>query len=77
MIPPQCAEQPVRLTIRQLRPDQVLFLPPLSEGEALASRIIQVSFSENILFANLLSWIIKDIDCKEAQIAQFQGPDNQ
>jgi len=43
VIPPQCAEQPVRLTIRQLRPDQVLFLPPLSEGEALASRIIQVT----------------------------------
>ena len=43
VIPPQCAEQPVRLTIRQLRPDQVLHLPPLSEGEALASRIIHLT----------------------------------
>merc|ERR1719445_2413082 len=43
VIPPQSAEQPVRLTIRQLRPDQVLHLPPLSDGEGLASRIIQVT----------------------------------
>ena len=43
VIPPQAAEQPVRLTIRQLRPDQVLHLPPLSDGEGLASRIIQLT----------------------------------
>ena len=43
VIPPQSAEQPVRLTIRQLRPDQVLHLPPLSDGEGLASRILQIT----------------------------------
>ena len=43
VIPPQAAEQPVRLTIKQLRPEQIIYLPPLSEGEGLASRIIQVT----------------------------------
>ena len=43
VIPPQCAEQPLRLTIRQLRPDQVLHLPPLSDGEGLVSRIIHLT----------------------------------
>ena len=36
VIPPQSAEQPLRLTVRQLRPDQVLHLPPLSDGEEQA-----------------------------------------
>ena len=48
VIPPQSAEQPVRVTIRQLRPDQVLCLPPLSDGEALASRIIQVLGTDRV-----------------------------
>ena len=43
VIPPQSAEQPVRITCRQLRPDQVLDLPPLSEGEGLACRILQLT----------------------------------
>lgn len=43
VIPPQSAEQPVRITCRQLRPDQVMTLPPLSEGEGLACRIIQLT----------------------------------
>jgi len=43
VIPPQSAEQPVRITCRQLRPDQVLTLPPLSEGEGLACRILQLT----------------------------------
>ena len=43
VIPPQSAEQPVRITCRQLRPDQVLHLPPLSEGEGLACRILQLT----------------------------------
>ena len=43
VIPPQSAEQPVRITVRQLRPDQVMTLPPLNEGEGLASRILQLT----------------------------------
>ena len=43
VIPPQSAEQPVRITCRQLRPDQVLHLPPLSEGEGLACRILHLT----------------------------------
>jgi len=43
VIPPQSAEQPIRITCRQLRPDQVLHLPPLSEGEGLACRILQLT----------------------------------
>ena len=43
VIPPQSAEQPLRLTVRQLRPDQVLHLPPLSDGEGLVSRILQLT----------------------------------
>jgi len=43
VIPPQSAEQPVRITCRQLRPDQVIHLPPLSEGEGLACRILQLT----------------------------------
>jgi len=43
VIPPQSAEQPVRITCRQLRPDQVLTLPPLSEGEGLACRILHLT----------------------------------
>ena len=71
MIPPRCAEQPVRITCRQLRylllprllllqllqlqllllqplfvlprPESLLHSPPLSEGEGLACRVLQVS----------------------------------
>lgn len=43
VIPPQCAEQPVRITCRQLRPENVLHLPPLSEGEGLACRVLQLT----------------------------------
>ena len=43
LIPSQSAEKPMRLTIRQLRPDQVVNLPPMSEGEGLASRIIHLT----------------------------------
>ena len=43
VIPPQSAEQPLRLTVRQLRPEQVLHLPPLSDGEGLVSRILQLT----------------------------------
>ena len=43
VIPPQAAGQPVRLTVRQLRPDQVLHCPPLSQGESLACRVLQLT----------------------------------
>ena len=43
VIPPQSAGQPVRITCRQLRPDQVLHLPPLSEGESLACRVLHLT----------------------------------
>lgn len=43
VIPPRCAEQPVRITCRQLRPENVLHSPPLSEGEGLACRVLQLT----------------------------------
>lgn len=43
VIPPRCAEQPVRITCRQLRPENVLHCPPLSEGEGLACRVLQLT----------------------------------
>ena len=43
VIPPRAAEQPVRITCRQLRSDNVLHLPPLNDGEGLASRILQLT----------------------------------
>ena len=43
LIPPRAAEQPVRITCRQLRSDNVLHLPPLNDGEGLASRILQLT----------------------------------
>ena len=43
VIPPRAAEQPVRVTCRQLRYESVLHPPPLSDGEGLATRIIQLT----------------------------------
>ena len=42
-IPPRAAEQPVRVTCRQLRVESVLHPPPLSDGEGLATRILQLT----------------------------------
>ena len=43
VIPPRAAEQPVRITCRQMRSDAVLHPPPLNDGEGLASRMLQLS----------------------------------
>ena len=43
VIPPRAAEQPVRVTCRQLRAEAVLHPPPLSDGEGLATRILQLT----------------------------------
>ncbi|KHJ91359.1 ZU5 domain protein, partial [Oesophagostomum dentatum] len=42
IIPPRKASQPVRVTCRYLRKDKLAHPPPLSEGEELASRILEM-----------------------------------
>uniref|UniRef100_A0A1I7VYR9 Ankyrin-2 n=1 Tax=Loa loa TaxID=7209 RepID=A0A1I7VYR9_LOALO len=43
IIPPRKAPQPTRITCRYLRKDKLAHPPPLSEGEALASRILEMA----------------------------------
>uniref|UniRef100_A0A0N5ATI0 Ankyrin-2 n=1 Tax=Syphacia muris TaxID=451379 RepID=A0A0N5ATI0_9BILA len=43
IIPPRKTAQPTRITCRYLRKDKLAHPPPLSEGEALASRILEMS----------------------------------
>ncbi|CAI4225867.1 unnamed protein product [Auanema sp. JU1783] len=43
IIPPRKAAQPVRVTCRYLRKEKLAHPPPLSEGEELASRIIEMA----------------------------------
>ena len=43
VIPPRAAEQPVRVTCRQLRLEAVLNPPPLNDGEGLATKILQLT----------------------------------
>ena len=43
VIPPRAAEQPVRVTCRQLRLEAVLHPPPLNDGEGLAAKILQLT----------------------------------
>ncbi|VDK66299.1 unnamed protein product [Onchocerca ochengi] len=43
IIPPRKASQPTRITCRYLRKDKLTHPPPLSEGEALASRILEMA----------------------------------
>ncbi|VDK48296.1 unnamed protein product [Anisakis simplex] len=43
IIPPRKASQPMRITCRYLRKDKLAHPPPLSEGEALASRILEMA----------------------------------
>ncbi|KAK5985218.1 Ankyrin-2 [Trichostrongylus colubriformis] len=43
IIPPRKASQPIRVTCRYLRKDKLAHPPPLSEGEELASRIIEMA----------------------------------
>lgn len=42
IIPPNCAQQPMRITCRYLRRERLVHPPPLMEGEACASRIMEV-----------------------------------
>uniref|UniRef100_F1KPW5 Ankyrin-1 n=1 Tax=Ascaris suum TaxID=6253 RepID=F1KPW5_ASCSU len=43
IIPPRKASQPMRITCRYLRRDKLAHPPPLSEGEALASRVLEMA----------------------------------
>ncbi|VDN59030.1 unnamed protein product [Dracunculus medinensis] len=43
IVPPRKAPQPTRITCRYLRKDKLAHPPPLSEGEALASRILEMA----------------------------------
>jgi len=42
IVPPRKAPSPLRITCRYLRKEKLLHPPPLSEGEALASRILEM-----------------------------------
>jgi len=42
IIPPRKAAMPMRITCRYLRKDKLIHPPPLMEGEACASRILEV-----------------------------------
>lgn len=42
IIPPRKAPMPMRITCRYLRKEKLVHPPPLSEGEALASRILEI-----------------------------------
>ncbi|XP_037084032.1 ankyrin-3-like isoform X2 [Pollicipes pollicipes] len=42
IVPPRKAAQPMRITCRYLKKDKLLHPPPLMEGEAIASRILEM-----------------------------------
>ncbi|XP_043471974.1 ankyrin-2-like isoform X2 [Leptopilina heterotoma] len=42
IVPPRRATMPIRVTCRLVKPNKVVNLPPLMEGEALAARIIEM-----------------------------------
>ncbi|KAF5283144.1 hypothetical protein FQA39_LY17402 [Lamprigera yunnana] len=42
IVPPKCAASPTRITCRYIRPHRVINPPPLMEGEALASRVLEL-----------------------------------
>lgn len=42
IVPPQCAGSPTRITCRYVRPQRITNPPPLMEGEALASRVLEL-----------------------------------
>ncbi|XP_025834986.1 ankyrin-2 isoform X3 [Agrilus planipennis] len=42
IVPPQCAASPTRITCRYVRPQRTPHPPPLMEGEALASRVLEL-----------------------------------
>lgn len=43
IVPPRKAPSPMRVTCRYLRRDKLAHPPPLGEGEALASRILELA----------------------------------
>lgn len=42
IVPPRCAASPTRITCRYVRPQRTPHPPPLMEGEALASRLLEL-----------------------------------
>ncbi|XP_015834172.2 titin isoform X6 [Tribolium castaneum] len=42
IVPPRCASSPTRITCRYVRPQRTPHPPPLMEGEALASRVLEL-----------------------------------
>ncbi|XP_071050658.1 ankyrin-3-like isoform X4 [Onthophagus taurus] len=42
IVPPRCAASPTRITCRYVRPKKIQHPPPLMEGEALASRVLEL-----------------------------------
>lgn len=42
IVPPRCAASPMRITCRYVKPERTPYPPPLMEGEALASRVLEL-----------------------------------
>ena len=53
IIPPRKAPMPMRITCRYLKKDKLIHPPPLMEGEAIASRILELGPSG----AKFLGWV--------------------
>lgn len=43
IVPPRSAAQPTRITCRYVKPQRMPNAPPLMEGEALVSRILELA----------------------------------
>lgn len=43
IVPPKSAAQPTRITCRYVKPQRIPNPPPLMEGEALVSRILELT----------------------------------
>ena len=54
IIPPKKAPMPMRITCRYLRKDKLIHPPPLMEGEAIASRILELGPTG----AKFLGWVL-------------------
>lgn len=53
IIPPRKAPMPMRITCRYLKKDKLIHPPPLMEGEAIASRVLELGPSG----AKFLGWV--------------------
>lgn len=42
IVPPRCAASPMRITCRYVKPERTPYPPPLMEGDALASRVLEL-----------------------------------